>query len=129
MYSEPPVTVGSVGPHCFIHMPPVSLTTFRWHDCHQETSGDVLQPPSGCPFTIPFGPLEARGSVTGYSAQLLTIRDPWPGPYSDRQTEGLQAKSDDLYFLKALPGLPSEHSQGHYSSWWAASVLLPQLRA
>ena len=47
----------------------------------------MLQPPSRCPFTIPFGPSEARGSVTGYSAQLLTIRDPWTGPYSDRQTD------------------------------------------
>lgn len=63
------------------------------------------------------------GQVSGYSA-WLTIRGPWPGPHPDRQTEGLQAKSDNLYFLDTRPGLLSECSQGHYSLWWGASVLI-----
>lgn len=84
------------------------------------------------PIHHPIQPLGGQG----FSHWVLGPAPDYQGPLArsllrqtDRQTEGLQAKSDDLYFLKSLPGLPSEHSQGHYSSWWAASVLLPQLRA
>ena len=52
------------------------------------------------------------GQVTGYSAWLLTIRGPWPGPHPDRQREELQTMLDNLYFLDTPPGVLSECSHG-----------------
>lgn len=85
---------------------PLGPSTARsWHDCHQEASGDVLEPPSNCLCGHPTGLL-----CTGRpGAQSLNPEPgswpsgtPWPGPHSDRQTDRLQAMSDDLYFSEPL---------------------------
>lgn len=141
-----------MGTQCFIQMPTCSLTASSLHDGHQTLNhqqlpmggeagaqlrgrnpqAEPLFPSHSAPWQ-PGGPPqrwcgEAKASVTGYPTQVLSIRDPQPGPHSDRQT--LQVKWGDLYFLEALSGMLSKRILGHHSSRWVASVCSPnsQLR-
>lgn len=131
---QPPVKGWAVWvPRPDAHLVPQSL---QWHDCHQETLNNLLevtrQLPAGGELgsnsgpkhpgrafvTIPLSPLaagrtlprwseEARGSVAGYSTQLLTSRALSLVPIqTDRQKHrGVPGKSMIFISWEALAGL------------------------